>query len=67
MIKNLDLDWMVDEEFNKAMVYGKVSIFMDRAYEPDGDGNIIYIPNTKEDLREVEIWCQMCWYMDSIL
>ena len=19
------------------------------------------------DLRDVEIWCQMCWYMDSIL
>lgn len=67
MIKNLDLDWMVDEEFNKAMVYGKVSIFMDRAYEPDGNGNIIYIPDCPEDLRKIEIWNQMCWYLDSIL
>ena len=58
---------MTDDVFDKTYIYGRVSMFMDRTYEPDGDGNIIYIPNIREDLRDIEIWCQMCWYMDSIL
>ena len=67
MIFNLNLDQMSDSRFNRCDVYEKVSIFMDREYAPDGDGNIIYIQDCREDLRNVEIWCQMCWYLDSIL
>lgn len=67
MVHNLELDYMSDSKFNKCDVYEKTSIFMDREYAPNGDGNIIYIKDCKEDLREVEIWCQMCWYLDSII
>lgn len=66
-MENLDLIDMTDDKYDKTYIYGRISMFMDRTYDPDGDGNIIYIPNTIDDLREVEIWCQMCWYMDSIL
>ena len=67
MIDNLHLGWMTDDQYEKAYVYGRVSMFLNRDYEPDGEGNIIYIPGCKEDLRDVEIWWQMCWYLDSIL
>lgn len=67
MLSNLDLDEMTDDRYDKTYVYGRVSMFLDRTYEPDGYGNIIFIPNTKEDLRKVELWHQMCWYLDSIL
>ena len=67
MLENLDLSDMNDDKYDKAYVYGRVSMFMDRQYEPDGEGNIIYIPGCSEDLRKVEIWWQMCWYLDSIL
>lgn len=67
MLDNLDLGDMTDDRYEKAYIYGRVSIFLDRTYEPDGYGNIIYIPNCNRDLREVEIWYQMCWYLDSIL
>lgn len=66
-MENLDLADMTDDRYDKTYIYGRVSMFMDRTYDPDGDGNIIYIPDTREDLRNVEIWSQMCWYMDSIL
>ena len=66
-LENLDLADMTDDVYDKTYIYGRVSMFMDRTYDPDGDGNIIYIPNIREDLRDIEIWCQMCWYMDSIL
>ena len=67
MLDNLDLGWMTDDKYEKAYVYGKVSMFLNRDYEPDGEGNIIHIPDCKDDLRDVEIWWQMCWYLDSIL
>lgn len=66
-MENLDLSDMTNKKYDKAYVYGRVSMFMDRTYEPDGYGNIIYIPDVRDDLRDVEIWCQMCWYMNSIL
>lgn len=67
MLDNLDLAWMTDDKYDKTYIYGRVAMFLDRRYEPNGDGNIIYIPDCEEDLREVEIWWQMCWYLDSIL
>lgn len=67
MLDNLDLAWMKDDKYDKAYVYGRVAMFLDREYEPDGNGNIIYIPDSPDDLRDVEIWNQMCWYLDSIL
>ena len=66
-LENLDLADMTDDRYDKTYIYGRISMFMDRTYDPDGEGNIIYIPDAREDLRDVEIWCQMCWYMDSIL
>ena len=67
MLENLDLADMNDSKYDKTYIYGRVSMFLDREYEPDGYGNIIYIPGCNEDLRDVEIWWQMCWYLDSIL
>lgn len=67
MISNLELDRMTDSKFNKNEVYGRIFIFLERKYEPNGEGNIIKIDNTDTDLRDVEIWWQMCWYLDSII
>lgn len=65
MLDNLDLSWMTDRKFDREYVYGQISNFLDRDYEPDGRGNIIHIPGYQDDLREVEIWKQICWYLDS--
>lgn len=67
MMYNLDLDWMFDDRFDKSYLNGRVKMFLDRTYQPDGEGNIIYISGCDTDLRDVEIWWQMCWYLDSIL
>ena len=66
MLDNLNIAWMTDDEYDKTYLYGRIAMFMDREYGPDGDGNIFYIPECSDDLRDVEIWCQMCWYLDSL-
>lgn len=67
MLSNIDLHRMTDAKYNLDEILYKVDIFLNRRYSHDGVGNIITIKGCKEDLRDVEIWYQMCWYLDSIL
>ena len=38
--------------------------FMDLEYEPNGKGGLFTIPNCVYDLREIDIWTQLCWWLD---
>ena len=67
MIDNLDLLGMTDSKIDPKYIRQRINIFLDREYESNGEGSIIKIDNCVEDLRSVEIWYQMCWYLDSII
>lgn len=66
MIKSLGLGSMIDSKFNKRFVDNAVAIFLDREYAPNGKGGLFTIRGCDRDLRDVEIWYQLCWYLDSI-
>lgn len=66
MIFNLGLDSMDDERFDRDYVSERIDIFLNREYASNGEGGLFVIEGC-EDLRDVEIWYQLCWYMDSIL
>lgn len=66
MIDNLGLTDMDNDKFDINEVMYKLNIFLDREHEPNGKGGLFYIENPRRDLREVEIWYQMCWYLCSI-
>lgn len=66
MIVSLGLGSMVDDEFDRRFVDETIERFLDREYTPDGHGGLFTIKNCKYDLRDVEIWHQLCWYLDSI-
>jgi hypothetical protein len=67
MIKNLGLESMTDDQFDEEFVNERVSIFLDREYESNGEGGLFVLDNCRYDLRTVEIWYQMCWYLNTIL
>lgn len=67
MIVNLGLGSMNDNRFDRWFVDGTINRFLDREYEPDGRGGLFTIRHCKHDLRNVEIWYQLCWYLDSIV
>ena len=67
MIVNMGLGAMTDEKYNARAVVDILDRFMDREYEPDGKGGLFRIRNCKQDLRDVEIFHQMCWYIDTIM
>lgn len=65
MIKNLGLGNITDNRFDEEYVNSVVWRFLDRQYDPDGSGGLICIPNSKYDLRTMEIWYQMMRYLSE--
>lgn len=67
MVVNLGLGSMTDDRFDRRKVDDIIGRFLDRDYEPDGRGGLFTIRNCEQDLRTVEIWFQMLWYLDTIV
>lgn len=66
MVVNLGLGSMTDNRFDKQYVADTVTRFLDREYDPDGRGGLFTVKNCDRDLRTVEIFYQMCWYLNTI-
>ena len=67
MLTNLGIGFMSDDRFDKIFVMDAVNRLLDRDYEPDGRGGLFTIKHCDQDLRDVEIWFQLLWYLDSIV
>lgn len=67
MIVNLGLGSMTDYKFDDIYVDGVIRRFLNREYEPNGKGGLFTVRNCTYDLRTVEIWNQMCWYLGTIM
>lgn len=67
MIRNLGLSPMNDSNFDADFVDDVIARFLNREYEPDGKGGLFTIKNCDHDLRTVEIWRQLSWYLGSIM
>ena len=66
MIRSLELNGMTDDNFDKDIAEDIIERFLDRRYKPDGRGGLFTIRNCRRDLRKIEIWIQLLWYLDSI-
>lgn len=67
MIRSLGLGSMMDHMYDQNYVDGVLDRFLRRKYEPNGSGGLFTIKNSPYDLREVEIWYQLMWYLDTIV
>lgn len=67
MIINLGLGFMTDQNYNQTYVDMVIQRFLNREYEKNGEGGLFTIEHCRRDLRNVEIWYQLCWYLDQYL
>lgn len=65
MIVSLHLGTMNDRRFDLAYTQQAVARFLNRAYKPNGEGGLFTLEHCRYDLREVEIWYQAMWYLDT--
>ena len=66
MINNLGLNSMRDSNFDRNYVDDVIARLLNREYEPNGEGGLFTVKHCSQDLRTVEIWRQLSWYLDSI-
>lgn len=67
MIVSLGLGSMSDDRFDERYLDNVITRFLNRDYERNGRGGLFIVENTQDDLRNVEIWYQMCWYLNELL
>jgi len=71
MIENLGLGGMNDYKFvtdcGNDYVDELVDRFLNREYDRDGKGGLFTVKDCVYDLRDEEIWYQMCWYLNDVL
>lgn len=67
MITNLGLGPMIDDRYDDQFVEETLERFLNRDYEPNGKGGLFTVRDYRRDMRTVEIWYQLCWYLDSIV
>lgn len=66
MVTNLGLGAMYDSRFDIDRVEEAVTRLLERKYKRDGRGGLFTVRDCSVDLRDIEIWIQLCWYLDSI-
>ena len=65
MLISLGLGASDDSRYDDEYIDMVLERFMYREYEPNGEGGLFTIYGCREDLRDVEIWWQLCWYLNS--
>lgn len=67
MINNLGLNGMSDDNYDESFVEAVITRFLNREYDEDGSGGLFQIKHCRYDLRDVEIWYQLCWYLNGLV
>ena len=63
MLKNLNILQYDDLNFDEDAVRRKIDNFLQRRYSENGFGGLFYVPNSEKDMRSMNIWDQMCYYI----
>lgn len=67
MIETMGLDSMDDMNYDDNYVDQVIFNVLNRKYEKNGSGGLFRINDPEKDMRQVEIWYQMNWYLDELI
>lgn len=66
MVDSLGLLGMDDTAFDLRTVNAVIYRFLNRRYEPNGAGGLFTLKDPPRDMRNVEIWKQMSFYLNEV-
>lgn len=66
MVVSLGLGGTTDQVYDYDRVEGVIQRFLNRDYEPNGKGGLFTLRHAPFDARKVDIWYQLCWYLDEL-
>lgn len=67
MIHNMGLTRYDDNHFYEKSADKIIAKFLDRQYDRNGNGGLFIVDNPPRDMRFVEIWYQMSWYLEHFV
>lgn len=67
MIVSLGLGTMTDDRYDERFVDMAIDQFMYRKYASNGEGSLFTVHDPNRDMRSINIWYQMCLYLDEII
>lgn len=67
MVVNLGLGRMSDDTYDEGYVAEVLYNFLERNYALNGVGGLVVVENPRSDMREVEIWYQLSWYLSELI
>ncbi len=67
MVESLGLSWADNTHYDNNDAERLVTQFLNRDYNPNGKGGLFTVQRPARDMRNVEIWYQMNWYLGEIL
>ena len=65
MINSMQLGYQDDEDFDPRYADIKINRMLERKYSKDGKGGLFHIEGIGEDMRDISIWMQAMWFLDS--
>lgn len=65
MISSLGFNAMNNRQYDEQYVAKVLNKFLEHQYEPDGRGGLFALTNPSRDMRTVEIWSQLCEYLNE--
>lgn len=65
MLSNMGLDSFDDGNFDPYQVNDILECFINRQYQKNGKGGLFYFKRDDIDVRAMEIWIQMNWYLNE--
>lgn len=66
MIVSLGLGGMTDAHYDANYVDMVIDRFLRREYKRNGEGGLFTVEHHPQDMRTVEIWYQLSYYLDEI-
>lgn len=66
MIESMKIYIMDDERYDDEYVRDVIYKMLQRMYKRNGEGGLFTVHGTTRDLRRIEIWYQMNWYLDTL-
>lgn len=67
MLTSLKLTDTTNNNFDIRWVEYCIDRLLNHDYESNGEGGLFTVQNPRQDMRHVDIWYQMMWYLNAVL
>lgn len=66
MLESLDLVSQTNDRIDDRYIDYRIDVLLNHEYDYNGHGGLFTVDNPRQDMRHVDIWYQMNWYLQKL-